>query len=338
MRKKSRNVPRVNKTHKKDYVYSGIEYTHIPTHKDDTTGVKVSPPSNFSLIHNTEETTKFFVNVQKFIRGQFDKKTDVFFDLSNIKEVTIDAVMYLLATIKNLQVKHLSKFFFRGNMPNDPNAKLMFEESGFLKFVESPKTLIKTNENKIAIRTGRSNDSVVLKEICDFIIDKAGCSRLDTKFLYVMMAEMMYNTYEHAYLNNNPTIKNWYIFVELVDSRIGVTFLDTGAGISNTITKSFLEKIGSKTQDELIKSALLGQFRTKTKLGYRGNGLPTIRGYAETQNITNLHILANKAVCKVNYESTNKWFEGYEQNQNLMGTIYYWEVSIDKLRGGRMHD
>lgn len=255
----------------------------------------------------------------------------MFFDLSEVENVTIDAIMYLLAIIKNLQNYGLTKHNYSGNMPKCEFIRKKFIESGFLKFVNSRVPSVVTNDNKIAIRTGHKNDSIVLKEICDFIIKKANCTKIATKGLYVLMAEMMYNTSEHAYASSSLTMKNWYIFVENENEKFQITFLDTGLGIPKTMRKRFKEKLVRVSEDELIISALMGELRSTTKLAYRNNGLPTIRRYAENHQIENLHILSNKAVCKVCNKEGKIQYNTKEQKDSIMGTIYYWEIPINKL-------
>lgn len=323
-------IPKRSSTYSEHY--QSIKQISSPTKNDSWRRVIVKAPQHFSLIENTEEVTAFFVEITNYLRVRSKEKVSISFDLSNVEIVTIDAIMYLLALIKNLQKKSLiAERYFAGNLPRNPLAKQMFEESGFLNFVNSTMPAIRTNANKIAIRTGESNDSKVLKEICDFIIEKAHSNRIKTKFLYVMMAEMMYNTYEHAY-NESGTIKNWYIFVELVDDRIRFTFLDTGLGIPRTMYKKFSEKFLRVPEDQLIISALSGlEFRSQTKLSYRNNGLPTIRGYADAHKIENLRILSHKAVCAILYKNKKQNFLTSVQNKPLMGTLYYWELPLNQL-------
>ncbi len=309
------------------------------TRKNDVEKVEVTAPTNFSIINNTAEVTKFFFDIREYLISSRNKRVSVYFRLENVKQVTTDAIMYLLALIKNLQKYKLTKHNFSGNAPVDKNANEIFVQSGFYDFVNSRMPKI-TNTNKIAIRTGQSNDSAVLKEICNFIIEKAHTTRIHTKFLYKMMAEMMYNTAEHAYETESRYLKNWYIYVELDDKRIKTTFLDTGLGIPKTMRQKVSEKLLNAPQNRLILSALAGETfnRSHTKLPYRNNGLPTIKKYAENKDIYNLHILSNKAVCEINNSLGDMTLNTYDQSVSIMGTIYYWEVPLASLQGEKNYD
>ena len=299
-----------------------------PTAKRDIEEVVAQAPAVFSLINNSEEVGSFFDGIKKYIMSSMKKKVSIFFDLSRVETVTIDAIMYLLAIIKNLQKHGVTKHYYHGNMPSCKEAHAIFQESGFLNFVNSSVATINTNTNKIAIRTGRHNDASVLRDICDFIIEKAKGSKITTKSVYVILAEMMYNTYEHAYTDMRHIIDNWYIFAEYVKDSIKITFLDTGLGIPKTIRRNFGERLLQVSEGKLVQSALNGEFRSKTKLKYRNNGLPTIKKQVEDSRINNLHIISNRASCIVNKTDDGVSLISKELKTPIMGTLYYWEIPV----------
>ena len=306
-----------------------IKKAQAPTRKNDIETITVTAPQNFSIINNADELSKFFEEITYYLKNHKKNKVVVNFNLGPIEQVTIDAIMYLLAIIKNLQLNDLTRHKFEGNLPKNEPALSKFKESGFLNFVNSNVKKVTANENKIAIRTGQSNDGNILKEICDFVIERAKCTKAETKFLYPLMAEMMYNTHEHAYGNKSITMKNWYIFVECEDNLIKTTFLDTGLGIPSTIKKRLGESLFKEREDKLLESALNGEFRSKTKLTYRNTGLPTIKDHAMKREILNLHIVSNKAYCYINEDNS---VVRQEIESKVAGTIFYWEVDINNLR------
>lgn len=312
--------------------YSSIKKISKSSRNNDCEKVVVKAPINFSLINNAEVVTEFFCEVRQYLLGKKNKKTQMFFDLSKIENVTIDAIIYLLAMIKNLQRLGLAKYRFVGNLPQKESVREQFTESGFLDFVKSRICTIESNSNKIAIRTGQKNDSIVLKEICDFIIEKTGCSRLATKGLYVIMAEMMYNTSEHAYISRSYSMKNWYVFVEYAQERVKITFMDTGDSIPKTMRKKWQETFLRAPDDKMIISALNGECRSRTRLDNRNNGLPTIKANAEAHKIENLHILSNRAICVLCDKDGKFSYNTREQKKAIMGTLYYWEIPMKILR------
>lgn len=82
----------------------------------------VSAPSNFSIKDNALEMSDFFDKVVKFTNKK-QKAAYIMFDLAKIENVTADAIIYLLAVIKDLQKLGLSHHKFTGNLPINPKAK-----------------------------------------------------------------------------------------------------------------------------------------------------------------------------------------------------------------------
>ena len=124
----------------------------------------------------------------------------------------------------------------------------------------------------------------------------------------------------------------WYIYAESVDDSIEFIFLDTGEGIPATIRKNFAEivfQLVLKTQNDarFISSALKGAFRTETKEGYRGKGLPGIYEDSKSGNISGLTILSGNGEC---FASDS--YEIIEKNSDSFfeGTLVRWKYNKPK--------
>jgi hypothetical protein len=146
------------------------------------------------------------------------------------------------------------------------------------------------------------------------------------------MIEMMSNTQKHAYNENEFLLPQWYCYAEYdKNDIISFTFMDTGEGIPSTVYKKFTEKLDFlkiKGDDKYILSALKGDFRTSTEQKNRGKGLPKIMEFCKTQQIFNMHILANRADVSVFPDKC----ESQLLDAPLRGTLYYWQVNIKKLK------
>ena len=276
-------------------------------------------PENFSIINNPEETVSYFNNtIDRISNSKFG--ISVYFNIGHIKSLTIDSIMYLLAILKNIK-KHPLKFYdFSGNTPSYNGTNEILEESGFFDYVHSKnKSKLEKDSEGIAIRSGKYINQDVAKEICDFVNQKFGTDKIYTKFIYNMVIELMTNTIQHAYNDNNCMINYWYIYVKYVGSAIQFIFLDTGSGIPQTITKKFFENVFLRKENEYIVSALNGEYRTKTKLGYRGKGLPKIYQYYRSGIIRKLVIISGKGYCRLDKAT-------YDISNALNGTLFYWEL------------
>ena len=293
-----------------------------------------SAPLNFSFISNANETNAFFNRIINFIsdRRNFGKK--IFIDISNIKNLTIDALMYLLAIVNNMNDSFKNKYSFSGNAPTDEKIKKMFNESGFYDYVKyQGREPITSNSDSIKIVSGKISDTAIAKQVADFVIEKASIERKCAHFIYIMMIEMMSNTQKHAYNSDSFLLPQWYCYAEYnKKDTISFTFMDTGEGIPSTVHKKLAEKMDFfkiKGDDKYVLSALNGDFRTATEQRNRGKGLPKIMEFCKTEKIFNMHLLANRADISVLPDRC----ESRLLNESLCGTLYYWEVNIMNLKG-----
>jgi anti-anti-sigma regulatory factor len=289
----------------------------------------------FSFVRNPDETTSFFSQIINFITKRENFGKSIFIDVSGITHLSSDALMYLLAIVNNMNENFARKYSFSGNAPENPEVRKLFAESGFYHFVKYQGTdPITQNKDNIQIVSGENSDTSVAKLMSDFVSKKAGISIRECSFIYIMMIELMSNTYKHAYSNKQRILfPRWYCFAEYDgNNSISFTFMDTGDGIPATVRKNFAEKIDIlklKGDSKYVTSALNGDFRTSTELSFRGKGLPKIREFCAQSKIQNMRIITNHAdvtVFKAGYSTNNLSIP-------LRGTLYYWQIDISKLKG-----
>lgn len=294
-----------------------------------------SAPLVFSFVHNASETASFFKELLSFITNKKNFGKSIYVDISRITTLTIDALMYLLAVVNNLNNRFCGKYSFSGNSPVEANVRKLFNESGFFKYVKRKGNVpIKQNKDSVQIVTGTDSDTDVARGMSEFIGRIGHIDRQKCQFLYIMMIELMSNTHKHAYDEDENILEpHWYCFAEYDNiDTVSFTFMDTGEGIPSTVQKKFSEKIDIlkiKGEDKYVISALDGEFRTSTKQSYRGKGLPKIRSFCAEGKIHNLKIITNRANVSVNEHT-------YSSNMiypALQGTLYYWEINLSDLKG-----
>lgn len=287
-------------------------------------------PTILSFFHNPEETMEFFEDIiNDTKKHRFGRK--YFFNLSQVETLTIDAVMYIIAILKNLKTTNIYNFRFEGNVPQNELSKKLLDESGFHKFVNSNSRNVKPNTNKIQIVTGKLLDPNTASEICDFVNEICEKDIKFTKALYEILIELMDNTTQHAYVEKEDlTVSQWYLFVENKDNSIQFIFLDTGKGIPATINKKIIVEskivstIFKKNDSEFILSTLNGEFRSKTKQSNRGKGLPWIYNHANNKNISNFIIFSRNGCCSVQENNPVKCMDYKNQ---IFGTLLAWELN-----------
>lgn len=290
----------------------------------------VVAPDNFSLVNNAVEVVEFFSRVFSVIY-ECEKNDRLFFDLSKIKRATVDAIMYFIAIINN--VKRLRAFSINcsGNMPKELSARDLFQKVGFYNYVNKTSFLKETRDpERIKIIQGGEINGELASTICDFVNEKMGSnSIIATKRLYPMLIELMANVTQHAYRDKSgKMLPKWYIYVENRDEDIVFVFLDTGAGIPNTIRKNWAERIlklfgGDRDDATYIEASLKGEFRTETKQDHRGKGLPEI--YNAVKNKKNrmyeLFIISGSGKCRISHDNI---IEKEYINGSFDGSMFVW--------------
>ena len=299
--------------------------------KDDNICPLVAP-KKLSLFEGQEDTLAFFKDAFNTI-CECRENRELWFDLSAVEVVTPDAIMYLIALIKNtrrLKEKHLK---CSGNLPGNIEAKKAFEEAGFFDYVNRlDNTNSISGDNGLRISHGHESDGALAGSICDFVHRSTETSRHETKRLFSMIIELMTNTKQHAYPDKHSMMnEHWYIFAENRENGVHFVFLDTGDGIPDTVRKSFTEIIRGwmvKSDDaKMIASALRGEFRTETKQDYRGKGLPQIYNDSCDGLIKNLNIISGNGKCVVDEDGR---ITEEVLNTEFMGTLFCWDFVINQ--------
>lgn len=285
-------------------------------------------PKNFSIINNPEETNKFFNSVIDVLNSRTFKMLFVF-DLKEIELITIDAIMYLIALIKNGKASGVYQYSFWGNEPSNLEARTIFQNSGFYSYVKNYRKDIQPTDDRIMIKTGVDSNPILASELCNFAMRNISCSNIKRKRLYETFIELMTNTLQHAYNNSSFISKNWYVYAERSLGRIKYIFLDTGEGISSTIYKKLGERIRlllGESDEKYIKSAFVGdKLRSETRKAYRGEGLTNIYKHAKSNILSEFTVISGNGVCKF----TNEYDKIWHNNENIEGTLYYWEIKTE---------
>lgn len=294
-------------------------------------------PEIFSFKYNLDETVDFCASTLKSLNRYMYKST-ILMNLNNVEEVSADAIMYLIAIIRNYKTAKIRLFSFCGNYPNNAIARNVFVESGFLSFVNSNSKKLPSNSKKQTIVSGRKSDSRTAGIFCDFVCQKLNMPKSYTNKLFEIIIEMMSNVVYHAYKNDDEMIPEWYIYAEYIENEIRFLFLDTGLGIAKTVQKHSLyekviNKFGILSESELIKSAFEGEFRTQTGEYNHGKGMPYIKEFAFRNQVKDFHVISGKGHCWINYDEPYIYCKDIPTKLN--GTIYsfsfvktYEEISI----------
>lgn len=332
LNKRNVKLQRRMQKQKKFRRYKGlIEYINnfkkrkIKYYDQNSNEVFFKVPQNFSLENNPEETISFFNELVLYEQKKITN-TRFYIDSSNVEHITVDAIMYLLATINNAKLNSQYGYIFAGNFPKSDEAEEIYRKSGFMSFVRCVGDVdIIPKSEKIQIRRGFDNDPDVAKSVCKYVQEKCGLSIIDTRPLYNILIEMMGNTKQHAYENDmNDRVKCWYLFAEEINDSVKFVFLDTGLGIPTTIKKYFRDKLFFTKDGLYIKSTLDGDYRTRTNKNNRGKGLPQISDCLKKGLLSDVFICSGKGSCYLN--DKNLEYKTKEYKNKIFGTLFSWKI------------
>ncbi len=278
----------------------------------------------FSIRNNPDETICFLND----IKNSCSNNKAVYVDISNVQEITVDALLYLLALIDNIRFRK-THFYIQGNLPKALKAKELFIESGFLKYVNNHNIkTISANVDCMQIYDGRKAEPEIAKNLCLFAMKKLGKSRENLRSLYNIIMEIIINTKQHAYDDNETKLPKWYVYARYNNNGVDFSILDTGSGIPATIKKDWIEKLNEliarfplikESDSKLIKSVMNGDFRTQTGDKFRGKGIPSVVDQGNKQYIKNLTVVSNSGFIALDKEEK-------DLKSRLEGTLYYWRI------------
>lgn len=306
-------------------------YALVHKEKDQVT---ISAPQDFSLLNNLDETLSFFTEVDFHIH----QKHNIYLDLSNVKKLSNDVILYMLSRIEYNRSRSTDKVRIKGNAPTDERCREIFHNSGFYDYVYATrkKPFLRSDFNVYSIQSDRIVLGTKADEVASFAKSKiVGDSRFSKRAMYRILIECMGNTTGHAY-HVDSNYKKWWLMASYFpeSNRINFCFVDNGQGIPNTIRRDFKERVMQITQSiagsksaktfklgdhKLIESALRGEFRSRTKLPHRGNGLPAINNIAIQKQVENLIVISKRAF--VNCSKS----ESRELSGVFQGTLLSWD-------------
>lgn len=281
--------------------------------------LEVPVPSEFSIIHNPEEMTRFLRDLRSYARTRH-----VSLDFTGVTLVTPEAIAALAATISSSSLPDTN---FRGNLPSDPAARQTLLESGFFEHVRSMVPLPSGRLGKITERKSNQVEPATARELISCGTSQAfGAKRQShaTRAAYSTLIELMANTHNHA-AGKRAERETWWAtaYGDANRSRVCYSFLDTGIGIFRSVKVHWLRrafrKIGVVGNPELLVQILKGQVESRTGLAYRGKGLPTVFRKSRSGDLKSLFIIANDVHADVSndeYSSIDPPFPG---------TLLYWE-------------
>lgn len=293
---------------------------------DNRPFMRMSAPSNFSFIGNTNEVLSYFISC----RDQLKKHEKIEFDLSQVTTLSSDAIA-LLAACANDKVFLGKRGKIKGNAPKNKDCLREFIESGFYNHVNCRRIMKVAQRKDKSIFHKESHlhvQSDVAKRACLLGAEHVFESRTPIPDLYEMLVEAMSNTNNHANCNDQSQQIKWWLYTYNAPSGSAVyTFIDLGVGIFDSrpvqIFKKIKKIVGWEHNVDLVEDLLSGRIKSREIVDneIRGKGIPQMAENSRNHNISKAYIVSNDV--KINL----KTWSAEKLSNNFSGTLLYWELT-----------
>lgn len=278
---------------------------------------KLLAPKNFNLhIENCTFVLDFIDRLKK--TKTYTRIINV--DLSEVILIGDGAIAMLLSVIQELNENGVKVI---GDKPKDKRCNAILEKSGFFRFVKTKISDENLNTKNSILRTGHDNPSnselaVEIEKSMETIWGvKSRCP-----LLYGGVFEMIRNSCDHAFSPKSKITWHFAINHSEEEKSVKYSFVDNGKGIIKSYQNGFWKNVVGffNNNADFLKEAFNQGIDSRTKLAWRGKGLPFIFELLEDNIIKNLVVISNDAYLDFDrniYEVIDKQYNG---------TYYYWEI------------
>ena len=174
-------------------------------------------------------------------------------------------------------------------------------------------------------------------------LDEKISSRVRTG-LYDGIVEAMTNANHHAYemlrldeLNHEDRKKEWWMFSQVRDGRLSVTFCDLGIGIPRSLPlkkqglwQRLLGTFGKQPSDGEAITAAVEESRSRTALPHRGKGLKQLVAAVDKTAEGSLLIYSNAGCYSCRKRDNGKQERNFDYKGSILGTLICWTLPLDQ--------
>jgi hypothetical protein len=279
----------------------------------------VEAPPHFSIVDNPEESVAFVEQVGRVSRTH----DQMFVDLQSVTMLTADAVAALVSRLTDR--RRVARV--RGSEPQQTSAQSLLAQSGFYDIVRSRRPILEQPTGLMRERTSVKVESETAAELIAFATQAVFGSARPEPASYRVLVETMSNTNNHA-AGNSARHESWWatVYCDPTTQYVGFTFLDNGVGIFESAPIQTVRKmarmVGLTTNQQILREILKGGVGSRTRLHYRGKGIPAIYELQKSGRIRNLVIATNDVYA--NIEKDDFRYLEYP----FRGTLLHWELPL----------
>jgi hypothetical protein len=270
------------------------------------------------MVQNADEMCELFSEMQECFKAD----RNVSLDFNDVRVLTTDALIVLLAKIKDHDFT--SGLNVRGNTPRQPELRQLMAESDFYSAVSTPSSGHWPRFGQIRERQDYLVDPTVAQDLVNFATAQLHGSQRPCKGVQRILLEAMANTRDHAAGLPHANGKKWWSLVYCRNNVAHFTLVDSGVGIFKSVKltklKAAARAVGLTSNGDLLRELLLGTLGSRTGLPYRGKGLPAIHRVLQRGQVSRLVIIANDTYADLP-SGTFLHLKNY-----FGGTMLYWQL------------
>ncbi|WP_139019221.1 ATP-binding protein [Acidovorax radicis] len=290
---------------------------------------QVKPP-NHLIFAQSPETQSIFRRFTQVISGHLLDGHKVRIDFSDVELLHPCGVLLLLSHVRTWVMSYPEQL--SAAYPHDDVVEQMLQSVGMLERLGlNPRKKVDSDDvTRWYFFKGETADASVMVPFMEAAKSKLG--EVDQMRLYDSIAEAITNVTHHAY--DDEVAKRWWMFASFSDDRVFVSILDAGRSIPGTL----LEKPGVRDQirkwtwgkkkvDARMLHAAMGG-KSRTRLSYRGKGLPEMLESTKRMAGSSLTIFSRKGVFHC--DSGKDREERASLPTPMEGTLLLWSLKTAK--------
>lgn len=298
--------------------------------------IRVNAPHIFYL-NNNENRNSLLLFIREIENALLQKNTRIFINFSKTDTLRPCGTLYFRAHIEILFEKYPGRISC--NYPKDEIVGQLFQHINILEKMGLTNKYNITADNVTGWHSveGKKADTFKFEKLLhDYENELAKPMRLG---LYDSMSEAVTNCAQHAYetLSINSEYQKWWMFASKVDEVLTVAIYDVGIGIAKSLRikpemKDIVKGLAFQTKrsDKLLLELAVGSNKSRTKLPYRGKGLPEMMEFVRTTNVGGLLIHSNRGTYRFDAESNSESVSDYIRE--ITGTLIQWTLPLTELK------
>jgi hypothetical protein len=292
--------------------------------------IEVNPPK-YLKFHGSQSEREAFEGFTNQVTQATKKGLTVIINLNKIERLYPCGLLLFMGQVKIWNDRHPGKV--HATYPENEVVEQMLQSVGIIEKLGLKNRVTKISHNDVTrwrYFTGTEAAAQEMEPMMDEIRNLIGADSQSR--LYDAIAEAITNVRQHAYSEGES--KKWWIFSTISKSSIVVAIYDSGASIPGTLlrkpgVKEHVTQMitGRKKRDASILRMAAGG-RSRTKLPYRGKGLPEMFESTRLMPGSSLGIYSRGGYFAYNDKNEAKKEVCTHLDVPVLGTLVLWRIKL----------